>query len=264
MNDRVQHPTITWLYETATQIRNDLGRFYRDADKDRVRFNFGETPTTYTFKIKFTPSHRVLKFIVPKDNDIQSFECQLFVKTNNIIRDIDQIYSMHTQEYFSSDPEHDRLLLISLWLWGCFVNPERRHDVYKAQVQWIDVSDKRNDMLYVAIITKIGIVAKNQDIHATEHAGRTLFNEIFDPVVKLQVELTTPAGSCTRFLDVPEGMVKNIYAGQLYILNWMEHFSIMRFTPAKHHLSFTPAQYGFISDYLSKEFKDGYKNRKEG
>jgi hypothetical protein len=264
LNEKIQHPAVLWLYNTATQIRNDLSRFYRDTDKDRIRFNFGETPFAYTFKIKFTPSHRVLKFIVPKDPDITTVECQLFEKTNNIIRDIDQLYAMKEQYYLPLQlTSANRSELLEIWYWGCFVRVDRKNDIYKVQSHWLTSEPRCEDVLYIALITKVKCIGKSPEGIVINTANPSLQHIVFDPVVKLQLELVTPMGTQTLCVDVQAGLENGIYPGQIYIVNWMNRFSIMRFTPAKHHLSFTPEQYLFIVDYLSKEVRDGYKERKE-
>lgn len=261
MNDRVQHPTVTWLYNMASKIRNDFSRFYRDTEKDRIRFNFGETPFSYTFKIKFTPSHRVIKFIVSKDPDIDTIECQLYEKTNNIIRDIDQIYYLVNQEYLPTNKSDENTfsLIMKLWHWGCVIRPDRKNDIYKVHAKWYSPQPKYEDVLYIGVIKSV----KHIETTPPSFASMDLKHAVNDPTVKLQLELMTPQSTYDYFIEVIEGLEKNIYPGQLFILNWMERFSIMRFTPAKHHISFNSEQYGFISDYISKEIKDGYKSRKE-
>lgn len=266
LNERIQHPTIVRLSEIASRIRSDFSRFYRDTEKDRIRFNFGETPNTYTFRVKFTPSHRILKFIVPKDTNIDTIECQLYEKTNNIVRDIDQIYTLVKQEYLSptniNSTEVDALLF-KLWYWGCVTRGNSRHDVYKVQAQWFieqPYDTMSPMMLYMALITNVKTISRNKRlIHLGDNA-----ETLDESTVRLQLELTTDDSIFYHFVDIQEGLVRNIYPGQLYITNWMERFAIMRFSPAKHHLSFTPEQYAFITDYLSEENKDGYKSsRKE-
>lgn len=265
LNERIQHPTIKWLSDIATRIRSDFSRFYRDTDKDRVRFNFGETPTTYTFKVKFTPSHRTLKFIVPKDSYIPTIECQLYEKTNNIVRDIDQIYTLVAQEYLIPNIQAIEIdaVFFKLWHWGCIVRNNSRHDIYKVQAQWFEqqaFETMSPMMLYTALITKVETLSHQKQTIMVGDGLQT----IGQPIVQLQLELTTPEKIFNCIVNVEAGLVRTIYPGQLYITNWIERYAIMRFNPAKHHLSFTPEQYAFITDYVSEENKNGYKSsRKE-
>lgn len=253
-------PIKQWLILRANKLRSDFARFYRDTEKDRIRFNVSETPDVYVFKIKFTPSHRVLKFIIQKKENCEltdDFECQCYEKTNNIIKDINQIYKLVSQVYIPRNDDHDQAeqKLLQLWYWGMQIMPERKHDIYKVPAEWFSRDNDNQNVLYVAIINKITPVKDKIDLLSGLFKS---FDELFNNTNRqdttlLELELLVDGASYTHVVEVQNHIAKNIFPRQIFISNWMSQYAIMRFTPAKHHLIFTPQQYEFIAEYLSKD-----------
>lgn len=262
MSDRIKNPSIDFLHSIASKLRSDFGRFYRDTEKERIRFNFTETNDVYTFKIKFTPSHRVLKFVVQKNEDIDCVECQLYEKTNNIIRDIDQIYKLVSQEYLyiQKDAVAAELRLLNLWYWGITISPDRKNDIYKVQADWYSDNNDREDVLFVGIINKITELDDKPNLLNNFINSLSNYSTVyeFSNVATVELELLTEFGIYKRVIQIHKNIVKNIYPKQIFISNWLDQFAIMRFTPAKHHINFTSSQGDFIARYLSETEEKRY------
>lgn len=245
MEKRIENPTISRLRDIASKLRSEFSRFYGDTNRERVRFTYGDSPFAYYFKIRFTPSHRTIKFIVPKDENTTSIEVHQLEKTDNIIRDIDEIYQLKKQNYIEAINDDEALSeeVTLLWRWG--IGGSRRGDVFKARAEFIlpgfgheDMC--RTDTLYVGLIDKIvpldhGIEIVDGCEHKFQYLSLIMYN------------------NAEVVIRVAEDLVSTIYPGLIYMENWVERFSIMRFTSAKHHIVFTEEQTELICDYLNKE-----------
>lgn len=246
MEKRIENHTISRLRDVASKLRSDFSRFYGDTNRERVRFTYGDSPFAYYFKIRFTPSHRTIKFIVPKGNlAANTIEVHQLEKTDNIIRDIDEIYQLKHQIYLEAIVTDEELSeeLALLWRWG--IAGSRRGNVFKARAEFIlpgfgHEDMHRTDTLYVGIIDKViplqcGVEIVDGCEHRFQYVSLIMYN------------------NAEIVIRVAEDMVPTIYPGLIYMENWVERFSIMRFTSAKHHIVFTEEQANLICDYLNKE-----------
>lgn len=245
MEKRIVNPMINRLRDVASKLRSDFSRFYGDSNRERVRFTYGDSPFAYYFKVRFTPSHRTLKFIVPKENPFNRVEIQQLEKTDNIIRDIDTIYLIKNQTYVDMDCSDQTLdaELSLLWRWG--VGATRKGDVFKARAEFIlpgfgHEDMYRTDTLYVGLIDKVTPLQRGVEIidgceHRFQYVSLRMYN------------------NAEVIVQMAEDIVQTIYPGLIYMENWVERYNIMRFTSAKHHIVFTEEQMELICDYLNQE-----------
>lgn len=246
MEKRIENHTISRLRDIASKLRSEFSRFYGDTNRERVRFTYGDSPFAYYFKIRFTPSHRTVKFIVPKSNlTSNTIEVQQLEKTDNIIRDINEIYQLKKHLYLEAIVDDEALSeeLALLWRWG--IAGSRRGDVFKAQAEFIlpgfSPEDMyRTDTLYVGLIDKVVPLQKGVEI-------------VDGCEIKYEYVSLMMYNNAEVVIRVAEDMVGTIYPGMIYMENWMERFTIMRFSSAKHHIVFTEDQTNLICDYLNRE-----------
>ena len=246
LDKKITHPHIERLHKFAAKLRSEFARFYGDMSRERVRFTFGDSPSAYFFKIRFTPSHRTLRFAVPKEInteiDADDVIVHLLEKTDNIVRDIDSIYLVRDTQAaildIMSDDDMEKFMTM-LWKWG--ISGYRKNDVFRASSVWYHPDIEINDTtLAIGLITDV-----------KEKMSRL---RMVDGVVQQDtiLELTLQNNE-KAIVNVDDDVVSTIYPGLIFMQNKYGSFNIMRFKAAKHHINFTESQYNTISDFLANE-----------
>lgn len=232
----IKNPLIQRIHSVFRDLREVNCNFFNARDENLIRFNFGESPTFWQFRVKFTSTHKMLKFIVAKDGDQSTIDYSQLEKTRNIILDIDRLYHQRHRDYITvSDQLRDRLQ--KLFIWGMRLNKNRKNEIFKAKALPIPPVDQRNTMtneevLYYGVVTGCWVISRSDD------------------VVRAEIQLL---GGNQYTIDCDPALVETIYNNRILLVNWLGRFNVLSFTSAQHHLDLTEAQRNEISAYLATQ-----------
>ncbi len=250
-----ENPLISRVHNEFRNIRYELSTFFANYDRELIRFQFGETPTQFQFRVKFASSHRSLRFCVNKTSH-DKIVVEKLEKTTDIVTDIDEINKVIEEPmelYWLSQDFQCKLQ--SLFLWGVQKNKDRKRENYRAAAERLpdwsndNIVNMSKEILYFDIITSYEVVSQ-KDIDG--------FIE-----VKLNLLWSEP-----YYITCQDYYLENIRPGRLLIVNWLQRYNVMNFASAKHHLNFNSSDYHAINIYLVTHGEqttesDNYRQRKK-
>lgn len=222
------------------QVKNAMS-FFGSRQSTLVLFNFVTTPTHYQLRVKFVSTHKMVKVTVPINGDDTCFSYQTFIKTKNIVRDIDQIY-LPQDGADSTLFEMDRVI-DKLFLWG--IQPNRTNPLQRKQNYFKAIPVALADMcegeameynkLYYGFITHLQVENQSNGL-ATVYLG-------LDDRITYTVK------------DVTQARLDLMRPHRVYIQNSDGKFNIMGVKSARHHLLFSEEQFNKL-DTLARACED--------
>lgn len=215
--------------------------FFGARQSTLVLFNFTTTPTHYQIRIKFVSTHKMIKVTVPIAGDDTCFNYQTYVKTRNIVRDIDQIY-LPQENGTSTIFEMDRLI-DRLFLWG--IQPYRVNPLQKKQ------------NYFKAVPVALSKMAEGEPMEYNKlYYGFITYLEVNPQPNNLATVLMCLDGTMMYSVpDVDPARFDMIRVHRVYIQNSDGKFNIMGLKSARHHLLFTEEQFNSLEE-LAKACED--------
>lgn len=237
---RITDPTIVEFHKTFKQLVGHAMRFFGGYQPALVLFNFTTTPTHYQLRIKFVSTHKMIKVLVPKTGFPNMFTYQQFVKTRNIVRDIDQIYIPQIPRVgdYLRIPE----IVENLFVWGIqnrIPAIERKNNYFKAvPVPLTSVGNGESmeyNKLYYGFITYLQIEPQPN--------GNATVRLMLDDKEPFEIQ------------DVSPDRLEIFRVHRVYIQNSSGKFNVMGLKSARHHLLFSDEQFAAI-EAMAKNCED--------
>lgn len=238
---RIVNPVVDLIHSTFNELRRSSSGFFRSSDQTLIRFSFSDLPEFFQVRVKFSETHKVLKFIVNKATPTE-VECAQLEKTRDIVRDIDEIYQLRDRKYYSlEDPEmQEKLKLLFLWGIEAQQTPKKaKKEIFKVKaiklVREGEQQQMREDCLYYAVLTYHKVAAQNIDGTA---------------IVDLSL-----LGLGTRRVVCNEAQLDALYPNRILLMNWLGRFNVLSLASTRHHVNFKESELDEITRFITANSK---------
>lgn len=228
---RVKDKTVRRIHDEFKALRNNFSTFYDSVDDSKIRFSFSEVSGShFLFRVKFSVTHKTVKFFVPQDSSEKTFGYQCLEKTTNIVEDIDSIHNLTKEDWVDISSKLEETCR-ELFLWGIEMSKNRGSDVFRVDaVPYVPNTELLRTRLYYGLITATQITPSKECKDYSYVTLSFLTGEQF--VVYSRTD--------TAELIKP---------GRIILINYKGSYNILTFNSAKHHVNFAPSDYNALVQY---------------
>ncbi len=245
VKQHIDNEAVKKLHRAVKEIKLSMYGFFGVAGRidNHILINFSTTEDKYLIRIKFVVTRKKLVFVVDRE-DNTLVECQQSEKTDNVARDIHQLYINKVTTPL--DLDGDLSAQISpLFFWGLQPRNLEGEEVYKANAvpaSKIITADgdydlrrlAENDLCYSVITDIIG------------------FHEVYGSPDTVMLHANILDVKEPVYLMMTKEDLRKVCPGAIFIQNKFGNYNLYRFFTAKKHLSFSKDEFtkviGLIND----------------
>jgi hypothetical protein len=246
--ERIKHKAVVKIHRIFRELANAGASYFNNSDQSIIRFDFSTNAEEHIVKIKFPITGKIVQFFVPVagDCDEVKFHCRL--KTLNIVRDIDRIYTIKNEGKINMLVDLKKQLG-ELFLWGVAKSNRVSEVNCVTAIRFADINSltDRSNTLAFGVIERV------------ERYGN-FFRRFFSDDRKVKIVFD----DCTSVtLPYDERLLADALPGRLFIQNSIKRFAIMPLKMAMHRMTFSQNDLEEMSVTFQGENRNGNKNKPE-